>query len=177
MLTGQLVVLRARLPSDVPMLHEQLHDDVRAWVRADGRPWRPRAATDSPYAVPEPGRTDAAVFTVVRRDDGALAGDAVLWEIDTHNRGAHIGLSLLSAHRGQGLGRDVLQVLCRYAFDILGLHRLQVETLGDNAAMIGAARAAGFVVEGTRREAAWVDGRFHDETWLGLLAADWRSRR
>jgi RimJ/RimL family protein N-acetyltransferase len=112
----------------------------------------------------------------VRRDDGALAGDALLWGIDDHNRTAHIGLSLLPASRGQGLGRDVVQVLCRYGFDLLGLNRLQVETLSDNAAMIAAATSAGFVVEGTRREAAWVDGRFRDETWLGLLATDWHAR-
>ncbi|MFD8482071.1 GNAT family N-acetyltransferase [Kitasatospora sp. NPDC059673] len=75
--------------------------------------------------------------------------------------------------RGRGLGTDVVRVLCRYGFGVRGLHRLQVDTLADNAAMIGAAERAGFRVEGTLRGAAWVSGRFVDEVLLGLLAAHW----
>ena len=44
-----------------------------------------------------------------------------------------------------------------------------METLADNAAMIATATAAGFTVEGRRRESAWADGRFNDEIILGLL--------
>jgi RimJ/RimL family protein N-acetyltransferase len=64
----------------------------------------------------------------------------------------------------------VLRVLCRYGFGIRGLHRLQLETLADNNAMIAAARRAGFELEGTLRSSAWVDGAFADEVILGLLA-------
>jgi RimJ/RimL family protein N-acetyltransferase len=44
---------------------------------------------------------------VVHLADDELVGDAVLWGIDTHNRSAHVGMSLLPAFRGQGLGRDI----------------------------------------------------------------------
>jgi RimJ/RimL family protein N-acetyltransferase len=64
----------------------------------------------------------------------------------------------------------VLHVLCRYGFGIRGLHRLQLETLADNTAMIAAARRAGFELEGTLRRSAWVDGEFADDVILGLLA-------
>jgi RimJ/RimL family protein N-acetyltransferase len=56
-------------------------------------------------------------------------------------------------------------------------HRLQIETLADNAAMIAAATRAGFAREGTLRGTSWVDGAFADEAVLGLLAAEWRGRR
>lgn len=64
-------------------------------------------------------------------------------------------------------------MLCRYGFAILGLQRLQIETLASNAAMIATASRAGFVPEGTLRQSAWVDGQFADEVILGLLARDW----
>jgi RimJ/RimL family protein N-acetyltransferase len=57
-------------------------------------------------------------------------------------------------------------------FTIRGLHRLQIETLADNAAMIRTAEQAGFVLEGTLRRAAWVNGEFIDEVTLGLLAVE-----
>jgi RimJ/RimL family protein N-acetyltransferase len=117
----------------------------------------------------------AACFSVVELATGELAGEALLWNIDLHNRAAHIGISLLPAFRGRGLGADVVRVLCRYGFAIRGLHRLQAETLADNDAMIHAAGRAGFRREGTLRRSAWVSGDFADEVMLGLLATEWKA--
>jgi RimJ/RimL family protein N-acetyltransferase len=178
MLRGELAGLRARQVSDIPVLQAELYDDVATRMRADNRPWRPIPAgsPDSPYAVSGPS-DDAAIFSVVRLATDELAGEALLWGIDQHNRGAHIGISLRPAFRSHGLGADVVRVLCYYGFAVRGLHRLQIETLADNAAMIAAATRAGFTREGTLRGASWVDGAFADEAILGLLAADWAVRR
>jgi RimJ/RimL family protein N-acetyltransferase len=113
------------------------------------------------------------MFSVVELVGGELAGEALLWAIDLHNRMAHLGVSLRPAFRGRGLGADVVLALCEYGFAVRGLHRLQVDTLAGNTAMIRAATQAGFVPEGTLRRAAWVNGDFADEVILGLLAADW----
>lgn len=168
MLRGERVELRERLPADVPVLHAELYADVATRLRADSRPWRPLREADSPFAPREP-RDGEAVFSVVELDSGELAGAALLWGIDQHNRLAHLGLTLRPACRGRGFGTDVVRVLCRYGFDLLGLHRLQVDTLADNLPMIRAAVAAGFTVEGTLRQSAWVDGHFLDEVLLGRL--------
>jgi RimJ/RimL family protein N-acetyltransferase len=174
MLRGDLVALRARRQSDVAILHEQLHDDVATQSRSEARPWRPISpdSADQPYGV-EPRGENAAAFTVVTLADDQVAGDAVLWHIDNHNRSAHIGLSLVPACRGRGFGSDVVAVLCHYGFVVRGMHRLQIETLSDNAAMIAAARKSGFTHEGTLRESGWVSGEFLDEVIYGLLADDW----
>jgi RimJ/RimL family protein N-acetyltransferase len=173
MLRGEKVGLRARAEEDVPILHAELYDDVATRSRADGRPWRPipPGSAASPYSVRDPG-DDHASFSVVELATDELAGDCVLWSIDTHNRSAHIGLSLRPAFRGRGLGTDAVRVLCHYGFAVRGLHRLQVETLADNAAMIKAATDAGFVREGLLRGNSWVGGAFLDEVVLGLLASD-----
>lgn len=173
MLRGETAGLRARHDSDIPVLHAELYDDVATRVRADSRPWHPiPPGAASPYQVT--GKDDrAACFSVVELATGHLAGEALLWDIDLHNRTAHIGISLLPAFRGRRLGTDVVRVLCRYGFAIRGLHRLQAETLADNAAMIEAAGRAGFTREGTLRRAAWVNGEFVDEVILGLLATEW----
>ncbi|HEX3823794.1 MAG TPA: GNAT family protein [Mycobacteriales bacterium] len=176
MLRGELIALRARQEADLKVLHSELQDDVATRSRSDNRPWRPVSPDigTSPYDVAEP-RDDVAAFSVVTLADGELVGDALLWGIDNHNRLAHLGLGMFESARGRGYGADVVQVLCRYGFRVRGLHRLQVETLADNAAMIAAAAKAGFVLEGTLRRGAWVDGAFVDEVILGLLVDDWRS--
>jgi RimJ/RimL family protein N-acetyltransferase len=64
-------------------------------------------------------------------------------------------------------------VLCHYGFAIRGLHRLRITTLADNHPMIAAAVRAGFVLEGTARETAWIDGAFADGVTLSLLFPEW----
>lgn len=177
MLRGEKVYLRAREEADVPILHRELYDDVEGFARADGRAWRPRArSTGSPYDPKAP--TDHATpFTIVAVEGDEPAGEALLWDIDLHNRYAHVGIALLPGVRGKGLGTETLELLTGYGFEVLGLHRLQLETLAENAAMVSAARKVGFRLEGTLRESAWVLGAFVDEVILGLVADEWRSGR
>ena len=177
MLRAGKVGLRARDEADVAVLHAELYEDIPTRVQADSRPWHPIPASSaaSPYAVSQP-RDDHAVFSIVELASGELAGEALLWAVDLHNRSAHLGVSLRPAFRGRGLGADVVLALCEYGFAIRGLHRLQVDTLASNAAMIRAAERAGFVREGSLRRAAWVNGEFADEVLLGMLVTEWERR-
>jgi len=172
MLRGEKVLLRSRIESDVKVLHVELYDDVFTRMRTDNRAWRPLSPDSelSPFRMSDP-TDDFVSFSVEELSKGhELAGAAVLHGIDEHNRSAHIGISLRPAFRGRGLGTDTLRVLCGYAFRTRGLHRLSLETLSDNLAMIAAAESAGFQREGVFREAAWVEGDFLDEVVFGLLA-------
>jgi RimJ/RimL family protein N-acetyltransferase len=172
MLRGELVVLRARREDDGRILHAELYEDTDTWVRSDTRPWVPVPfGPGSPHWPGDeaPSASDAAVFAVGELATGELAGEALLWGIDLHNRSAHLGLSLRPACRGRGLGGDAVRVLCRYGFAIRGLHRLQLETLAGNHAMIAAAGRAGFTREGTIRGSSWVNGEWADDVIFGLL--------
>jgi RimJ/RimL family protein N-acetyltransferase len=175
MLRGEMVMLRARREDDARILHAELYEDVGTFVRADTRPWVP--VPFGPGSPHWPGEealsaSDAAVFAVTELATGELAGEALLWGVDLHNRSAHVGLSLRPACRGRGLGEDTVRVLCRYGFALRGLHRLQLETLTDNHAMIAAAKRVGFTREGIIRGSSWVDGQWADDVIFGLLAAE-----
>jgi RimJ/RimL family protein N-acetyltransferase len=176
MLRGERVYLRARHESDVPILETELHNDVPTKARADSRPWRPMppGLADSHYA-PKPPAEQVALFSVVELSTDELAGEAVLWGIDTFHRRAHIGMSLRPSFRGRSLATDIVNVLCHYGFDVLGLNRIQIDTLADNASMIAAAQRAGFTMEATLKQCSWVMGTFADEVILGLLAEQWHK--
>ena len=177
MLRGDLVGLRARHDDDLPVLHAELHDDVVTHARAEGRPWRPVTPGSKEFAFLADDTSESNLsFSVVELESGELAGAAELWKVDTHNRSAHIGITLRPSARGKGFGGDAVAVLCHYAFVVRGLHRLQIETLSDNAAMLRSAERNGFVREGVLRSSAWVMGEFMDEVLLGLLAGEWHGQ-
>ena len=172
MLRGELVALRARSEDDGRILHAELYNDTDTWMRSDSRPWVPVPfGPGSPHWTGDeaPSAADAAVFAVTELATGDLAGEAMLWGIDLHNRSAHVGLALRPACRGRGLGGDTVRVLCRYGFAVRGFRRLQLETLTDNHAMIAAAERAGFTREGVTRSSGWVNGRWADDVIFGLL--------
>lgn len=174
MIRGDKVGLRARHEADVPILHAELYDDVVTRSHADSRPWRPISpgSAASPYTVGEPS-DDAACFSVIELGADELAGEALLWGIDTHHRIAHLGMSLRPAWRGRALAADVVRLLCYYGFTVRGLHRLQIDTLAGNVPMQRTAQSAGFTLEGTLRRSAWVHGAHADEVIYGLLADEW----
>lgn len=176
MFRGPNIVLRPRHESDISILHRELYEDVRTRVRTDSSPWRPRPDTDSPFRekTEASDRDRVAVFTVADPETDEPLGACLLWGIDYFNRNAHIGMSLRPVARGRGLARETVQLLSEYAFEILGLQRLGIETLTDNEAMVRAALGAGFSREGTLRQAGWVNGRWADEAIFGLLADEWR---
>jgi RimJ/RimL family protein N-acetyltransferase len=172
MLRGELTVLRARREDDARILHAELYEDAESHVRSDSRPWVPVAfGPGSPHWPGEaaPSADGAAIFAVTEMAEGELAGEALLWGFDLHNRSAHVGIALRPAARGRGLGGDAVRTLCRYGFAIRGLHRLQLETLTDNHAMIAVATRLGFTLEGTMRQSGWVNGAFADDAVFGLL--------
>ena len=178
MLHGELIGLRALTDDDIETFETELLNDIETRIRATGRPWLPVApgAVDSPYR--QALDRDAVVrFSVVELASGDLAGECVISGIDLHNRRAEIGLALRPAFRGRHLGTDVVRVLCHYGFSVRGLHRIQITTLADNHAMIAAAVQSGFVLEGTMREVAWLDGAFADGVTLSLLFDEWSRGR
>jgi RimJ/RimL family protein N-acetyltransferase len=173
MLRGQVIGLRARLDSDIEVFEAEMLNDWETRIRTDERPWRPIApgSADSPYRGAD--RDEVVRFSVVELATSELAGEALVWGIDLHNRSAHLGLGLRPAYRGRHLGTDLVRVLTWYGFALRGLHRLQVETLADNDAMISAALRAGFVREGILRQSAWLNGAFADIVVLGQLVPEW----
>lgn len=179
MFRGTKVVLRPRQESDIPILHRELYEDVPGRVRADGRPWTPRPLEHSPFKLRplDEDNLRVAVFTVADPTTDEPFGSTLLWNIDQYNRSAHIGMALIPAARGRGLATEVLELLARYAFRVLGLNRLAIETLADNEPMIRTALAAGYTREGTLRQAGWVNGQLCDEAIFGLLAAEWQPAR
>jgi len=177
MLRGEKVALRARIESDVTVLHAELYDDVMTRSRTDSRAWRPISVDSAaaPFRIQEPTE-EYVTFSVVQLGDGdPLVGAAVLWGVDLHSRSAHIGMALLPEFRGRGLAVDTVRVLCDYGFTVRGFHRMGLETLSDNGAMLRTAEQVGFVREGVLRQAAWVNGEFLDEVVFGMLVGEWRE--
>ena len=90
---------------------------------------------------------------VVETLDGRAVGLVDLFEFEPVDLRAGIGILIHGAgDRGRGFASDALDVLCRYARQVLGLHQLWCSVAPDNAASLALFRRAGFVECGRRRQ-------------------------
>ena len=90
---------------------------------------------------------------VVETLDGRAVGLVDLFEFEPVVLRAGIGILIHGAgDRGRGFASDALDVLCRYARQVLGLHQLWCSVAPDNAASLALFRRAGFVECGRKRE-------------------------
>jgi RimJ/RimL family protein N-acetyltransferase len=123
-------------------------------------------------------RSDGYIFAIRPVDGAGVVGycelDGILWP-----HGA-AWISLVIAPRdqwGRGFGSEAMRLLLWFAFDELGLHRVQLDVFATNARAIALYEGLGFVREGVFREFLGRDGRREDMLLYGLLASEWRARK
>jgi RimJ/RimL family protein N-acetyltransferase len=83
-------------------------------------------------------------FAVADRTTDALLGDCAL-HLDGHDQSrAEIGYTLAPAHQGRGLATEAVAALVAYAFETLGVDRVQATADERNAPSIRVAERLGF---------------------------------
>jgi RimJ/RimL family protein N-acetyltransferase len=85
---------------------------------------------------------------------------------------ASIGIALLPASRGRGVGTTAQRLLARLLFDALPIARVQADTATDNPAERKALERAGFTCEALLRGAEVRDGRVRDRLLFSMTRAD-----
>lgn len=115
--------------------------------------------------------TDAGF--VVTRDGQEGLGQVALREIMLHAGWAEVSYWVVPEARGQGLAAAAVGALTRWAFDQLGMHRLEILHAVGNLASCRVADRAGYVQEGTlSRVLLHVDG-WHDVHLHAAVADHW----
>lgn len=112
-------------------------------------------------------------FIIETSNDGAV-GIATLINIDWKNRHAEHGIKLANKERrSKGIGTDSVMAIMRYAFDELGLNRLNGSWFSNNLASKGMYMKCGWKEEGIRRQYVFKKGEYRDLVEVGILASEY----
>jgi RimJ/RimL family protein N-acetyltransferase len=121
-----------------------------------------RSAKDEPEAIE---------FTVYDRTDSAPVGTAGLLAI-AHAHGSAEFAIALGERRGRGLGTEATRLVLDFAFHVLRLRNVLLETLDWNVAGLTAYERAGFRRIGVRRGARFTRGRPTDIVLMDAVPED-----
>lgn len=184
-LRGRRVTLRPLISTDFEQWRavRQLN---RAWLL----PWEPK---------PPPGQPDdtesrpafAARCGAREREwqlgtgygFGILVDDRFAGEINLSGiqrgpfQNAYVGYWVAQEHAGQGLIPESLVVVLRFAFEDLGLHRVQVAIIPRNNASRRVVEKLGLRSEGVAERYLAINGAWEDHIRYAMTVEEWEQRR
>lgn len=163
------LVLRTLTPRDVPLLLD-FDTRNREWLA----PWEP--ARDEVYFTP------ARALGAIKGDArSARRGTGCRWHLFRRNQprrilgslglsnvvagvflSAHLGYRLDHGETGQGYMAEAVSAVVAYAFDTLGLHRIEANVMPRNNASRRLLASAGFEEEGLARRYLKIAGVWED---------------
>jgi len=163
------IELRAWMPADAAAIAEAYGDPsiqtwhVRSMSESEAASWvasrfdRWRAETGADWAVVADGRVLGRV-ALRTLDLSEGVGEASYWE--------------LPAARGQAVASRALRAMSGWMFETVGLHRIELLHSTANGASCRAATKAGFLSEGTKRQAVRHADGWHDMHLHARLSSD-----
>lgn len=112
-------------------------------------------------------------FQCAIRFRGELVGVIGFVYVDQVNGRAEIGYWISEAAQGRGVMTRACGALVRFAFESLGLNRVEIRADIDNRRSRAIPERLGFVQEAVLREAAITNGRYIDLAMYALLRRSW----
>lgn len=112
-------------------------------------------------------------FHVFQREGDRLVGGVTLSDIRRHAaQSATIGYWIGAAFLRRGFGLAAVEAALGYAFDELGLNRIEAACQPGNTASRSLLSRAGFTEEGFAREYLFINGGWRDHVLYARLARD-----
>jgi len=175
MLAGATVTLRELRASDAPSLFALLTtEEVSRFISpppstVDGFEkfiaWTLRQRSVGSYAC----------FAVTIDSTDTAIGIFQLRQLEPGFGTAEWGFAIGSAYWGSGVFQEGAELLVRFAFETVGVHRLEARAAVRNGRGNGALRKIGAVQEGLLRKSFLKNGEYLDQALWTILQEDWKA--
>ncbi|MBI1878627.1 MAG: GNAT family N-acetyltransferase [Chloroflexi bacterium] len=172
MLKGERLTLRAIERDDLPRYVAWLNDPEVIEHLLAHLPFNLDDETDW-Y---ESQRKDSTMqnFAMVVSAENLHIGSIGLMGINQREQQAELGIMIGDkTHWNQGYGREAIQLVLLFGFNILNLHRIYLRVDASHPAAIRCYLSCGFVEEGRLRDAAFRQGRFEDQLIMSILRPEY----
>jgi len=173
-ITGKRVLLRPVDPADAAGL-AAIDDEA---LRLTGTQRKASLKKLRNWYATRADHADRLDLSIIDRASGQWAGEVVLNNLDRANRSCGFRIMLGDAEfRDRGLGTEASRLVLAHAFEVVGIHRVELQVYANNPRAKHVYDKLGFRYEGTRRQALRWDGQWIDSHVMAILASEWRAAR
>lgn len=163
-------------PADGPALWDAVQSSrqhLSRWL-----PWVPyNISPDTSQRYAEACASDwdrgrALRFGIRLHDEDRLLGVVSLDNCVHMHRNCDLGYWLIHSATGRGLMTEAAELVLRFGFDVVGLHRVRCAAATGNSHSLGVIQRLAFVREGIARNAELLNGAFVDHVVFSRLESD-----
>ena len=108
--------------------------------------------------------------------DNQLVGMISLHFINRKTNYTSIGYYLAEEFQGRGIVIRCVRALLEYAFTVLELNKVEIQCATDNLKSRKVPEKLGFTMEGTTRDAEYINGQYNDIATYSLLREEWTPK-
>lgn len=109
---------------------------------------------------------------------GRLIGDTALTEVDHKNASASFRIAIWHCDmRNKGIGTETTQLMIKFGFEHLKLHRIELEVFAFNPRALKVYEKVGFTLEGTKRDALNWQGAWIDAHMMAMLSSEYEAHK
>ncbi|AZA90652.1 MULTISPECIES: GNAT family protein [Chryseobacterium] len=170
---GNKVVLRAIEDKDLELLHKWSNDPEINYKLGG---WHfPSSMQDQQKWFNNFNLNSNNQRFAIDTEEFGLIGMVNIVDINWKDRRASTGMLLGDKDmRGKGYGVDTVMTMNKYAFEELGLMRLDTTIIANNEPSIGVyTKKCGWVIEGTKKNAYFRKNQWWDELIVGITRDDY----
>jgi RimJ/RimL family protein N-acetyltransferase len=114
------------------------------------------------------------VIEIRQAEEWLMVGNCGIHQIDWRCRSAELGIFIgEKGYWNQGYGTEAMRLLLKHGFETLNLNRLALDVYENNLRAVRSYEKAGFVHEGRKRQAVYMDGRYMDLLIMSVLRGEW----
>ena len=104
-----------------------------------------------------------AQFIIFSKKDQKDVGSVFLRDIDDEHHKAEYGIFIGEDDaRGKGVGTAAAELILKYGFEELKLHKIFLRVLADNGRAVHSYEKAGFKKEAYLKDDVFIDGKYRD---------------
>jgi RimJ/RimL family protein N-acetyltransferase len=175
-LTGSTITLRElRLEDAAPLLFALTTEQVSRFISP------PPTTVDGferfiAWALGQRQAGRYLCFAIVPRGMNVAVGLFQVRSLDKGFGTAEWGFAMSSEYWGTGMFVEGAKMTVDFAFDVVGVHRLEARAALKNGRGNGALRKIGAVQEGVLRRSFLRNGEYLDQALWTILAEEWRAK-
>lgn len=162
-----MIILRKLEEKDIPFMLEWMHDEESKSIFQNDFSLinASKAKEFVLYSFDEKNQH----FAIVDDKDDEYLGTISLKNIDLKNKNAEYAISTRKKARGTGCNYEATQLIIKYAFEQLYLHKVYLNVLSSNKRAIAFYKKNGFIYEGTFKNHLYVNNEYQDLEWYGII--------
>lgn len=115
-------------------------------------------------------------FSIISKEKDKLLGNISLFDINQIHRNAMCGIFIgEEENHNKGYGKEALKLLLTYGFNTLNLNNVMLKVYAFNKRAIACYAKTGFKLIGIRRKVYFLNGEYHDELFMDILAEEFKN--